>query len=53
MTIERMLELYLLRSYNSFINYCTRFNKEKYQKRLVELEDEFLNPYVINKNSKE
>ena len=53
MTVERMLELYLLRSYNSFVNYVTKFDKTKYNKRLVELEDELLKQYVINKDSKE
>lgn len=53
MIVERMLELYLLRSYNSFVNYATKFDKTKYNKRLVELEDEFLKQYVIDKNSKE
>ena len=49
MTAERMLELYLLRSYNSFVNCSTKFDKTRYYKRLAELEDEFLSPYVIDK----
>lgn len=53
MIAERMLELYLLRSYNSFVNNATKFDKTKYNERLVELEEEFLSPYVIDKNLKE
>lgn len=49
-----MLELLLLEQYNQVLAFNgNRIDKEKYDKRLIELRREFLEPYVIDSTSKE
>lgn len=51
---ERMLELLLLERYVKMISFNgNKLDKKKYNKRLIELRKEFLEPYVIDSTSKE
>ena len=51
---ERMLELLLMERYSNFVGFDgKKINKKEYFKRLKELREEFLNPYVIDSTSKE
>lgn len=53
MTVERMLELYLLTYYSYTRKYKGKtIDKDLYDKRRLELLDEFLEPYVINNTEK-
>lgn len=49
-----MLELLLLEQYSDIVGFDgKKINKEEYLKRLKELREEFLKPYVIDSTSKE
>lgn len=49
-----MLELLLLEQYKNIVGFDgKKINKEEYFKRLKELREEFLKPYVIDSTSKE
>lgn len=51
---ERMLELLLLEHFNNVVSFDgKKIDKIKYFKRLGELREEFLKPYVIDSTSKE
>ena len=55
MILEKMLELLLLEQYeNNMVSFNEkRIDWYKYYKRLDELREEFLSPYVIDSTSKE
>lgn len=51
---ERMLELLLLEQYENMVSFNgKRIDWNKYYKRLDELREEFLSPYVIDSALKE